>query len=289
MEASKRIERAIERAMNYATRKPAPPKLSEAMRYTMGSGGARVRPRLCLAVAAACGDDQPHMSDAAAVSIEMLHGASLVHDDMPCFDNASLRRGKPSVHKLYGEPLALLTGDALIVAAFDTIAREAAWAPTRVGPLIATVARAVGSPEGIAAGQAWESEDEIDIDLYHQAKTGALFVGAAMAGALSAGADSYPWRAVGERLGAAYQLADDLRDAVLSEQELGKPAKQDELHDRPNAVEAFGLEGTLKKLGGLIEDAIDAIPSCPGELELQKLIKSEADRLTPKQSIQAVA
>lgn len=289
METGQRIERAIERGVRFATRKPAPPKIAEAIRYTMFPGGARVRPRLCLAVAAACGDDQPHMSDAAAVAIEMLHCASLVHDDMPCFDDAPVRRGKAAVHAVYGEPLALLVGDALIVAGFDIIAREAAWAPTRVGPLIATIARAVGTPEGIAAGQAWESEDTIDIDAYHRAKTGALFVGAAMAGALSAGADSYPWRAVGDRLGAAYQLADDLRDALLSQTELGKPAKQDALHDRPNAVDEFGVDGTMSRLQNLIEEAIEAIPSCPGEVALQKLIQSEAQRLTPQQAKQAVA
>ncbi|MEO1066591.1 MAG: polyprenyl synthetase family protein [Pseudomonadota bacterium] len=288
-DVGQRIDKAMERAVRFATRKPAPPKLCDAVHYTLFPGGARVRPRLCLAVAAACGDDQPHMSNAAAVAIEMLHCASLVHDDLPCFDDASTRRGKASVHSVYGEPLALLVGDALIVAAFDTIAREAAWAPERVGPLIATVARAVGMPEGISAGQAWESEESIQIEAYHRAKTGALFVGAAMAGALSAGADSFPWRAVGEHLGSAYQLADDLRDAVMTERELGKPAKQDALHDRPNAVEELGVEGTLGRLQDLIGEAIDAIPSCPGEEALQRLILSEADRLTPKQGVQSAA
>ncbi|MEM8837483.1 MAG: polyprenyl synthetase family protein [Pseudomonadota bacterium] len=289
METQKRIEQATQRAMRFVTRNPAPGKLAEAMRYAMFPGGARVRPRLCLAVASACGDDQPHMSDAAAVAIEMLHCASLVHDDLPAFDDAEVRRGKPSVHSVYGEALAVLAGDALIVGAFDTIAREAAWAPDRVGPLIATVARSVGMPEGIAAGQAWESEETIDLESYHAAKTGSLFVGAAMAGALSAGADSFPWRIVGQKLGAAYQIADDLRDALLSEKELGKPAKQDSLHERPNAVEALGVSGTLDRLQALISEAIDFIPSCPGETELQKLIQSEAERLTPKQAVSSAA
>lgn len=289
METTIRIDKAIDRAMRFVTKKPAPPRFADAIQYAVLPGGARVRPRLCLAVASACGDDQPHMSDAAAVAIEFLHCASLVHDDMPCFDDADIRRGKRAVHSVYGEPLALLVGDALIVAAFDTIAREAAWAPTRVGPLIATVSRAVGSPEGIAAGQAWESEEKIELDAYHKAKTGSLFVGAAMAGALSAGADSYPWRVVGEKLGSAYQLADDLRDAILTERELGKPAKQDVLHDRPNAVKQFGIDGTLKELHNLIEETIDCIPSCPGEVELQNLIRSEAKRLTPKEAAQSAA
>ena len=89
-------------------------------------GGARIRPRLCLAVAQACGEDQPAVTDAAAAAIELLHCASLVHDDLPCFDDAPIRRGKPSVHRAFGEQLAVLAGDALIVLAFETLALAAA-------------------------------------------------------------------------------------------------------------------------------------------------------------------
>src|ERR1700754_4854587 len=139
-----------------------PPGLANALRYAVFPGGARIRPRLCLGVALACGDDQPATANCAAAAIELLHCASLVHDDLPCFDDASLRRGKPSVHAAFGEPLAVLAGDALIVLAFQTMAR-ADCSPRRLTRLITTVGAAVGVPHGIVAGQAWECEAEIDL------------------------------------------------------------------------------------------------------------------------------
>lgn len=283
MEIKSRIEWALERALARASAGKAPPLLSEALRHAVFPGGARVRPRLCLAVAEACGDDAPAVTDAALAAIEFLHCASLVHDDMPCFDDATTRRGLPSVHAVYGEPTALLAGDALIVLAFETLALDAIEAPARMAQLIAALARAVGMPHGIVAGQAWEAEPEIDLDLYHRAKTGSLFVGAAMAGALSAGADPHPWRDFGERLGAAYQLADDLRDALSDAAEIGKPVGQDAAHERPNAVARLGPGATLARLQACVGEAIAAIPPCPRAGELEALIRSEARRLVPKQ------
>src|SRR5579875_14557 len=116
MDAMTRIEQALTDALAGSRGADGPPKLAAAMQYAVFPRGARLRARLCLAVAQACGDDAPMLSDAAAVSIELLHCASLVHDDLPCFDDADTRRGKPAVHRAFGEPLAVLTGDALIVA-----------------------------------------------------------------------------------------------------------------------------------------------------------------------------
>jgi geranylgeranyl diphosphate synthase type II len=282
METRSRIEQALERAVGRACGPKAPPLISEAVRHAVFPAGARVRPRLCLAVAQACGDDLPAVTDAALAAIELLHCASLVHDDMPCFDDASTRRGRPSVQARFGAPLALLTGDALIVLAFETVALEAIEAPARMAQITTTVARAVGMPLGIVAGQAWEAEDEIDLDVYHRAKTGALFTGAAMAGALAAGADPHPWREFGERLGSAYQIADDLRDAFASEDEIGKPVGQDRSHARPNAVSRFGAGETLARLQACVAGAIASIPPCPRAFELEALIRSEARRLVPK-------
>ena len=152
-------------------------------------------------------------TEAAGAALELLHCASLVHDDLPCFDAADTRRGRPSVHKAFGEPLAVLAGDALIVLAFQTLARVPC-APQRLAILPLTVAQSVGVPSGIVAGQAWECEPQIDLAHYHRAKTGALFAAATVAGAASAGADAEPWRMVGEKLGEAYQVADDIRDAA---------------------------------------------------------------------------
>jgi geranylgeranyl diphosphate synthase type II len=157
-----RVEAALKAAIDLADTPAAPPLLIEALRYAVFPGGARVRPLLCLAVAQACGDDQPALSDAAAAAVELLHCASLVHDDLPCFDNAGTRRGKPSVHAVYGEPIALLAGDALIVMAFERLALAGALAPARLSPLITTVTRGVGAPSGIVAGQAWAADDLLD-------------------------------------------------------------------------------------------------------------------------------
>jgi geranylgeranyl diphosphate synthase, type II len=124
-----RIDAAVSSAIAAAQGGAAPPRLASALNYAVTPGGARIRPTICLSVAMACGDDRPMLSDAAATAIELIHCASLVHDDMPCFDDADTRRGKPAVHRAFGEPLALLTGDALIVLAFEVLARAAPHAP----------------------------------------------------------------------------------------------------------------------------------------------------------------
>ena len=289
MDLQKRIDRGLERAITFATAGGQPAKIGSAMRHAVFPGGARVRPRLCLAVALASGDRHPEAADAAAAAIELLHCASLVHDDLPCFDDAEIRRGKPSVHAAYGEPIAVLTGDALIVLAFETLARECSAAPDRTAPLIATIARAVGMPNGITAGQAWESEPEIDLRHYHRSKTGALFTGATAAGAIAAGADPQNWYALGEALGAAYQVADDLRDSAADIDEIGKPCGQDAEHQRPNAVAELGLTGAISLLQETVQNAADAIPECKGSGMLRDLILAEAKRLVPKKLAQSAA
>ena len=192
MDAIGRIERTLSAAMAMANGPGGPPLLAGAMSHAVFPRGARVRPRLALAVAAACGDDDPAASDGAAAAIELLHCASLVHDDLPCFDDADTRRGRPSVHRAFGEPLAVLAGDALIVLAFQTVASGAQRSPLRLPLLMLVLSRAVGMPHGIAAGQAWESETDVDLGEYQRAKTGALFAAATMAGAAAAGFDPQP-------------------------------------------------------------------------------------------------
>ena len=209
MDALSRVEQALACAVEQSlavavahTQEPGcPPRLAAALRYSVFPGGARIRPRLALAVACACGEDNPEIADAAAASIELLHCASLVHDDLPCFDDAPIRRGKPSVHRAFGERIAVLAGDALIVLAFQTLARGAAASPRRLAALVNIVARAVGMPGGIVAGQAWESESHVGLAEYQRAKTGVLFGAATMAGAESAGAESAPWVALPARYG----------------------------------------------------------------------------------------
>ena len=152
MTASARIERALDTAFARVEGVGGPERLAAAMRYAVFPRGARIRPRLTLAVAHACGEDDPGLVDAAAASIELMHCASLVHDDLPCFDDAATRRGKASVHRCFDERLAVLAGDGLIVLAFQSLA-QAATAPERLTALIPILSRAVGAPTGIVAGQ----------------------------------------------------------------------------------------------------------------------------------------
>lgn len=276
-----RIEQALATAIASGESPDCPPKLAGAIRHAVFPGGARIRPQLCLAVAQACGDDDPGLSEAAASAIELLHCASLVHDDLPCFDNSPMRRGRASVHYAYGESLAVLAGDALIVLAFQTLGANAARSPQRLAPLLATIAAGVGTPVGIVAGQAWECEPRVSLVDYQRAKTGALFAAATMAGAQAAGADAQPWRALGERLGEAYQAADDIRDVAGDPRVIGKPIGRDVAMVRPSWASALGLEGAIKHCNALVAGAVAAVPDCKGADQLRALVRAEAERLVP--------
>jgi geranylgeranyl diphosphate synthase type II len=283
VDAKTRIEQSLARAIGLTQGSGGPPLLTAAMRSAVFPGGARIRPRLCLAVARACAEDNPALAVAAASSIELLHCASLVHDDLPCFDDSATRRGRPSIHKAFGERIAVLTGDALIVLAFQVLARAIDGAPQRLGPLIMIVSRAVGAPNGIAAGQAWECEPQIALAPYQRAKTGALFAAATAAGASACGYEGGAWCLLGERIGEAYQIADDIRDVVSSEHELGKPTGRDQALGRPNAVHRLGLSSAVLRLEELVGSAIDVMPDCPGAEDLRSHILAEASRLLPRQ------
>lgn len=276
-----RIDNAVHAALQRGQGGDAPARLADALEYACTPGGARIRPTILMSVAMACGDDQPRLSDAAAAALELIHCASLVHDDLPAFDDAALRRGKPSVHRAYSEPLAVLTGDSLIIMGFDVLAEAAPTAPARGIELIRLLARQTGMPHGICAGQGWESEKTIDLAAYHRAKTGALFIAATQMGAVAAGQEAEPWTELGARIGEAFQVADDLRDALCDSDTLGKPGGQDDLHGRPNAVAALGLRGAVERLDNILSGAIASIPSCPGEAQLAAMVNAYAHKLIP--------
>jgi geranylgeranyl diphosphate synthase type II len=281
MKKMSRIEHLLAQAVSTGEDESCPPKLAGAIRHAVFPGGARIRPQLCLAVAQACGDGDPMLADGAACAIELLHCASLVHDDLPCFDDAPTRRGRASVHYAFGESLAVLAGDALIVLAFETLGRAASNSPQRLGPLLAIVTRGVGMPFGIVAGQAWECEPRVSLATYQQAKTGALFAAATMAGALAAGADPSPWRLLGERLGDAYQAADDIRDVAGDPLVIGKPVGRDVALCRPSRASELGLDGAIGLFDRLMAGVIEAVPPCAGENQLRALVRMEAARLVP--------
>jgi len=277
-----RIEQSLAVAIASGEAEGCPPKLAGAIRHAVFPGGARIRPQLCLAVAQACGDDDPTLSDAAATAIELLHCASLVHDDLPCFDDATTRRGRASVHFAFGESLAVLAGDALIVLAFQTLGAAASRSPLRLPALLGPIASSPGMPHGIVAGQAWECEPRVLLSDYQRAKTGSLFSAATIAGAQAAGADAAPWRALGEWLGEAYQVADDIRDVASDPAVLGKPTGQDVALCRPSAARELGLEGAIHHFDRLVAAAIASIPDCQGAVQMRALVRMEAERLVPK-------
>ncbi|MFN4129960.1 MAG: polyprenyl synthetase family protein [Paracoccaceae bacterium] len=276
-----RIESAMLRAMDLAQSGAAPSRLGAALPYAVFPGGARIRPTILMSVALACGDDRPGLSDAAAVALELIHCASLVHDDLPAFDDADVRRGKTTVHRAFGEPLAVLAGDSLIVLAFEVLAHAGAEAPERALRLVSHLAQRTGMPHGICAGQGWESEAQINLDAYHRAKTGALFMAATQMGAIAAGQDAEPWEELGARIGAAFQVADDLKDALLGVEDMGKPAGQDAAHGRPSAVAQLGVAGAVAHLRDILGGAIASIPACPGEAMLAQMVRAYAEKMTP--------
>ncbi len=247
-----------------------PPKLAAAMRHAVLGGGSRVRPRLLLAVVRAC-EGEPsqvarrgttHAALGLAAAVEFLHCASLVHDDLPCFDNAAMRRGAPTVHCRFGEEIAVLTGDALIVGAFETAERALRTQPALLGPTMAALAQAVGAARGLACGQAWESESDVCLQTYHHAKTSALFVLAAELGALLAGAETKPWRTLGREVGAVYQIADDLLDVAASVETAQKTTGRDDVLGRPSMVAEHGAMGTALLLRQRAAQIGDLVPEC---------------------------
>ncbi len=278
---SERIERCLRDNIE-ASRGPfCPPGLEQAVHYAVFPGGARIRPKICLAVADACTEDHPELSEAAAASVELLHCASLVHDDLPCFDDSPLRRGRPSVHRAFGESMAVLVGDALIVMAFQVLVRGSSQAPDRLPELIQIIANSVGMQSGIVAGQAWECEPEVNLGDYQQLKTGSLFAAATAAGAAAAGVDSRPWRSLGENIGSAYQVVDDILDVAGDAEKLGKPIGQDEARGHPSCVREMGLEGARRHFEGVLATVVEKIPPCAGRARLMARVVEESSKFLP--------
>jgi geranylgeranyl diphosphate synthase type II len=172
----------------------------------------------------------------------------------------------------------------LIVAAYQTLVRAGAAHPQRLVGLLELLGEGVGAPSGIVAGQAWECETRADLGQYQRAKTGALFVAATCSGALSAGADPQPWRALGECLGEAYQVADDIRDVIGQAEALGKPVGQDVHHSRPSAATDLGLAGAIAHFESLVQATMDSVPECAAAAALRQLVRIESERLVPREA-----
>ena len=251
-----RVDEALER---YLPRPPAcPPLMSEAMRYSVFAGGKRFRPILTLAAADAVARGADAAALPAACAIELIHTYSLIHDDLPAMDNDTLRRGRPTLHVVYGDGIAILAGDGLHAEAFALLAREpndAALAARklRVLQVIGDAAGSMGMVGGQAidlqaAGQAPGNRVELDADGLrgmHARKTGALIRASAVSGAVMAGAGEDAVRAVDRYaadLGLAFQIVDDILDVEGEAGQLGKTAGKDAAAAKPTYPALFGLD-----------------------------------------------
>ena len=245
-----------------AERFPAP--LSEAIAHSIFAGGKRLRPALAMACCAACGGKA---SDAlpAAAAVEMVHTYSLIHDDLPSMDDDDFRRGKPTCHKVYGEAIAVLAGDALQNEAFAVLAK--AYQPRIAVALIATLAEACGGA-GMVGGQVLDiTTDGREATLetledMHSRKTGAMIAAACRMGGLIADAEEPVVAALGEfgrRLGLAFQITDDILDETATTGELGKTAGKDAIAGKLTFPAVLGLEKSRTAAEEEIAGAIEAV------------------------------
>ena len=222
--------------------------LTEAMEYSLLAGGKRIRPVLTLECCRLCGGE-PEAALPFACGVEMVHTYSLIHDDLPAMDDDDLRRGRPTNHKVYGEATAILAGDGLLTAAFETLA-GARLPAERVAEAVCCLAREAG-PEGMVGGQALDMAGEgraltrKELELLQSLKTGALISAAAELGCIAAGGTAEQRAAVrtyAQCLGRAFQIQDDILDVTGTAAELGKPVGSDRTNEKSTFVTALGLE-----------------------------------------------
>ena len=258
------VEKSLRTAVPAATTKPA--TIHRAMRYSLLSGGKRLRPLLCCAASQACGGNA-RLALPAACAVEMVHAYSLIHDDLPCMDDDDLRRGKPTSHIVFGEGMAVLAGDALLTEAFAVLSKAKPRSRYTAADLVAELARAAGS-RGLIAGQVADLEAEgrkpTEPALYfiHAAKTGMLLRAALKLGGMSAGGTAAQVAALdrfGFALGLAFQIQDDILDATQSAKKLGKTAGKDAAAGKMTFPALFGLEESRSLAGRWTADAIKAL------------------------------
>ncbi len=252
----------------------APRRLVEAMEYSLLAGGKRLRPLLCLAFAEAIRGGTPgSAAEDAACALEYIHTYSLVHDDLPAMDDDDLRRGRPTSHKVYGEAMAILAGDALLTEAFALVA---GGPEPRRRELTARLAHAAGAV-GMVGGQVLDiAEDRPAEEAYltrlHRAKTGALLRAACTLGVVAEGGSPLQITAAeryGDAIGLAFQIADDVLDVTSSAEAMGKPTGADAAAGRHTYPVVLGLEASRARAGALVDEALGAVKALeptPGPL-----------------------
>lgn len=245
--------------------------VTSAMRYSLLGGGKRLRAALALAFCNALGGEQ---DDAIvfACALEMVHAYSLIHDDLPCMDDDDMRRGRPSCHIAFGEPVALLAGDGLLTKAFETLSYSQ-LPPAQIVQAVGILAKAAGHL-GMIGGQRLDLENETitasieRVEQTNRLKTGALISAAVALGCIAAGADAKTMdfaECYAQHIGAAFQITDDILDCTSSQEELGKPIGSDAQNHKTTYVSMYGIEEARTIAEHRIEQAkqaLDAIDGC---------------------------
>lgn len=245
-----------------------PRQLHRAMRYSLLAGGKRLRPALVLSAGEAFGADTDDLMPAAC-AIEMIHTYSLVHDDLPAMDNDDLRRGRPTCHKAFGEAIAILAGDALLTQAFRVLAADAPGRdPERQVRVIREVATAAGTVDALIGGQMADIESEgqnVDgstLEYIHRSKTGAMISASVVVGGIIAGATAAQierLRGYGQRIGLAFQIADDILDVTSTSEQLGKTPGKDLAASKATYPAIYGISDSQARARELVDEAVEIV------------------------------
>ncbi len=271
------VDAAMDAFLPKAKERPA--TIHAAMRYSVFAGGKRLRPVLCLAAAEACGGEISNAL-APACAVELMHTYSLVHDDLPAMDDDDLRRGRPTCHKVYGEGMAVLCGDALLTESFIVLAQAPTTKRYGTRHYIAELAETGGSRK-LIGGQVMDLEGEgqkltkRDLVRIHEAKTAALLTTSLRLGAMTANATPAKLKALtlfGHALGLAFQVIDDILDVTQSTDTLGKTAGKDQAVDKSTYPAILGLDASRKEAARLTKTAMDALtPFGPKAARLEEI------------------
>jgi len=274
-----RIDRELERLAPPET--AVPPVIHRAMRYSLFAGGKRIRSIFCLEAAGLVSPDPGPDIEAISCTLELVHTYSLIHDDLPALDNDDYRRGKPTCHKVFGEAMAILAGDALLTLAFQVLSNLPQTPPAVKADLVAELARAEGTVAGMIGGQVADLEavngpvTPETLEYIHRAKTGALFCASVRLGAIGAQANAEQLAAIscfGENAGLAFQIVDDILDVESSSESLGKTAGKDVLQKKGTYPSLYGLERSKQMAATYIGQAKAALePFGPRAARLKEL------------------
>ncbi len=280
------IEKNIKKYTEDRSGNSAQNRLTEAMRYSLEAGGKRVRPVLVTEFCRLCGGTDA-MSAAPAAAIEMIHTASLIHDDLPAMDNDDFRRGRPSCHKAYTEAEAILAGDALIVLPFQIIAEDETLDGGKKARIISDLAAAT-AVTGMIGGQAIDIDnetrtdvDEANLRYMYSLKTGALIRTSCRMGCIAAGASEEKIQLADEyakKIGLAFQIIDDILDVTSTTEELGKPVGSDEENNKTTFVTVMGIEKAKEEADRLTGEAMALLDKFDGSDFLKALTMELLDR-----------